>query len=248
MELGFNVIFILTLVAILAGFVDSIAGGGGMITIPALWMAGIPPQQALGTNKLQSCFGSFGASLYFYKKGYLKLRENLLNIIIIFTLASIGAMCVNLINKDILNKIVPFLLIAFGIYFLFSPRIKEEASIYRLNKIALAGIFGVIGFYDGFFGPGTGSFYMLILILLGGYGIKGALANAKLYNFISNFASLCVFIIYGSVIWKIGIAMGIGQFIGAFIGSKVALTHGVKIIKPMVVIVSICMSVKLLLF
>ncbi len=245
-DINFTLLCLLFVVAFIAGFVDSIAGGGGMITISALLLIGIPSHQALGTNKLQSCFGSFSATLHFYNNGLLKLKENIIAVICVFMCAILGAKIVNSFSTDFLAKCIPFLLIAFALYFLFSPKINEESKYTRVGKMTLCFVLGGIGFYDGFFGPGTGSFLMFALIALGGLGIKEALAQAKLFNFTSNFASLLVFALGGQVLWLLGFIMGIGQFIGANIGSRVALRYGIKIIKPLVVTVSLIVCVKLL--
>lgn len=246
MELGGEIIAILVLVAFIAGFVDSIAGGGGIITIPALMLAGLPPHIALGTNKLQASFGSLSATLHFYKKGHLRIKENLLFIASAFVFSFIGTILVQVFDANKLSKFLPFLLIAFAIYFLFSPKIKEEASAARIGIVGLMLVIGVIGFYDGFFGPGTGSFFMFALIMLGGFGMKSSLAHAKLFNFTTNIASLSCFALGGHIIYSVGLLMAIGGFLGANLGSKVALRYGIKVIKPLVVIVSILASANLL--
>ncbi len=245
-DINLETYLLLFCVAFIAGFIDSIAGGGGMITIPALLLSGIPPHQALGVNKLQSCFGSFSATRHFYKKGHLKIRENVIYIICVFICAIIGTLLVNVFDTNFLSKFIPFLLIAFAFYFLLSPKISEENRNTHYAKWILFLVLGCIGFYDGFFGPGTGSFLMLALIGIGGYGIKTALANAKLYNFTSNLASMLIFALNGHIIWILGFVMGIGQFVGANIGSRIALKYGIKIIKPLVVIISLIVCVKLL--
>lgn len=245
-DIGLQLYIILFCVALFAGFIDSIAGGGGMITIPALLLVGIPPHQALGVNKLQSCFGSFSATLHFYKKGYLSLKNNMIPIFCVFICATCGTLLISVLKTDFLAKCIPFLLMLFAIYFLFSPRISEEQGIVRYGIVVLYLTLGIIGFYDGFFGPGTGSFLMLALIGLGGYGLKNALAHAKLFNFTSNLASMLVFALGGQILWTLGFIMGIGQFIGANIGSKLALRYGIKIIKPLVVSVSLIICAKLL--
>lgn len=245
-EIGANILVILALVAFIAGFVDSIAGGGGIITIPALLLAGIPPHYALGTNKLQSSFGSFSATIHFYKKGFINLKDNIVFIVSVFIFSALGTILIQFWDANLLSKFIPFLLIIFSIYFLFSPKITEESKKARVGKIALVLMLGGIGFYDGFFGPGTGSFFMFALIMLGGFGIKQSLAQAKLYNFTTNIASVIFFAVGGYIIWSIGFAMAVGQFIGAYFGSKMALKYGIKIIKPLVVIVSILVSINLL--
>lgn len=247
-DLTITTILALSIVALVAGFVDSIAGGGGMITIPALMLAGIPSHEALGTNKFQGVFGTFSAVLHFYKKGHLDFKKCALLAGFAFVFSLFGTLSVQVINADFLRKIIPFLLMFFALYFLFSPKVSEESNKARLGRIALAFAIGAIGFYDGFFGPGTGSFLMIALISLGGFDIKDALAQAKLYNFATNLASVITFAVFGHIIFAVGAAMAVGQFIGGYLGAKMALKYGIKVIKPLVVIVSLVMCVKLLFF
>lgn len=229
----------LAIVAFVAGFIDAIAGGGGMITIPALLFTGIPPLLALGTNKFQSCFGSFSASFHFYRKGYVKLKEHWIFVLLAFLGAMCGTLSVQVIHADSLRKIIPFLLIAFALYFLFSPKVSESNKAALVGAFTLGGVIFGIGFYDGFFGPGTGSFFMLAMVALGGFGILHALAYAKLFNFATNIASMLVFAFSGHILYKVGLCMAVGQFVGANLGSRVAIGGGVKIIKPCVVCVSL---------
>lgn len=245
-ELDISVVMFLVVAAFVAGFIDSIAGGGGMITIPALLAVGIPPLQALGTNKLQSCFGSFSASFHFYQKGYLKIKENLPFIAVVFMFAVIGTLSVQVFSADFLNKCIPFLLIIFAFYFLFSPKITEDSSHCLIGTIPLALVLGGIGFYDGFFGPGTGSFFMLAMIVLGGFGLTQSLAQAKMFNFTTNIASVLVFALSGEILYSVGLLMALGQFIGANLGSRIAIGYGVKIVKPLVVCVSLAACINLL--
>ncbi|STQ87303.1 TSUP family transporter [Helicobacter pullorum] len=232
--------------AFLGGFIDSIAGGGGSITLPALLLSGISPLEALATNKLQGVFGSFSATRLFYKKGYINLKKCLPFAILAFAFSALGTISVQFINSDFLSKFLPFFIILFGFYFLFSPKIKEEQRATRFHKayflFALAGI----GFYDGFLGPGTGSFLLLALIVLAGYGLTNALGEAKLYNFATNLASVVFFAIGGNMLFGVGLMMALGQFIGANLGSRAAIRYGIKIIKPLIVIVSFAMAAKLL--
>lgn len=243
---GFDIYIIVCLffVALIAGFIDSIAGGGGMITIPSLLLAGASPLESLATNKLQSSFGSFSAARYFYNKGYINLKESLPNIIIVFLLSGAGTISVQFIDTNLLQKFLPFLIMAFGIYFLFSPQVNNEdrASYKRLFILALC----AIGFYDGFFGPGTGSFFLLALIMFAGLNITKSLAQAKLYNFATNLSSVLFFSFSGNMLFSIGLIMACGQFIGANLGAKMALKYGVRIIKPLIVCVSFALSFKLI--
>ena len=249
MELDISIWTICALVvaAFVAGCVDAIAGGGGMITIPALLMAGIPPLEALGTNKFQSSFGSFGASVHFYRKGHIELKKHLPFVIVVFCASMLGSLCVQSFESDFLRKCIPFLLMIFALYFLFSPKVTQDSqSPALIGAIPLGFVLGGIGFYDGFFGPGTGSFFMLALIMLGGFSLLQSLAHTKLFNFATNLASVIVFAFGGKILWIVGLCMALGQFVGANLGSALATTYGARIIKPLVVIVSLCACANLL--
>lgn len=241
-------LLILFSVATLAGFIDSIAGGGGLLTLPTLLAVGLSPAQALATNKLQSCGGSFSASIYFVQKGMVKLSDNKLSILMTFIGASVGSLLILYLNAEVLRLLLPILTIGVGLYFLLTPTLGDTDRERRLTVIPFA-IFGamVIGFYDGFFGPGAGSFYALIYVVLAGFNLAKATAHAKVLNFTSNLASLLFFIGGGKVIWSIGLVMLLGQFIGARIGATLVIAKGKKLIRPMLIIVSLAMSVKLLI-
>lgn len=247
MELELSTLLLLMLAALAAGFIDSIAGGGGLITLPALLATGMPPALALGTNKLQSCFGSFTATLYFWRQGLIKVRQLWPHIICTFIGSAVGTLLVQHLDPGLLSKLLPFLLIAFSIYFLLSPRISNEDSEPRLSPLAFAFLIGTsVGFYDGFFGPGTGSFFAIAFVALAGFGLAKATAHTKLLNFTSNIASLLFFALGGHVLWSAGLAMAVGQYLGARAGSRLVVSHGVKIIKPLLVTISLIISLRLL--
>lgn len=241
----FSVLFGL---AIIAGFVYAIAGGGGLITVPALLWTGIPPLNALATNKLQGCFGSGTASYRFWRKGHINLSELLWPVALTFIGAALGAWFVQHIHNDWLNQIIPILLIGVALYFALSPSLKDLDG-QQLISIGAFGLTGglIVGFYDGFFGPGTGSFFFAAIVFLLGWGAKRATGATKLLNFTSNIASLIFFAAGGQVLWVLGLAMGAGQIIGAWLGSHIAIKHGSKLIKPLVVVTSIALSIKLLI-
>jgi uncharacterized membrane protein YfcA len=246
-ELTLQIGLILFAVALLAGFIDSIAGGGGLITIPALMWAGLPPAAALGTNKLQACGGSFFASLYFIRKGMVDLKAIKLSLICAFLGAAVGTILVQLIDVEVLQLVLPFLILAIGCYFLFSKKIAEDDRHQVLTPTVFAFTAALsVGFYDGFFGPGTGSFFALAFVSLMGFGLAKATAHAKVLNFSTNIASLIFFVIGGHVVVVLGLIMLVGQAIGATFGSRLVMTKGVKIIKPLVVVMSFAMSIKLL--
>ncbi|MDU5729987.1 MAG: sulfite exporter TauE/SafE family protein [Citrobacter freundii] len=224
---------VLFFVAMLAGFIDSLAGGGGLLTIPALMAAGMPPAQALATNKLQACGGSISSSLYFIRRGVVNLADQKLNIFMTFVGSMSGALLVQHVQSDVLRQILPVLVICIGLYFLLMPKVGEEDRQRRLHGLPFALVAGgCVGFYDGFFGPAAGSFYALAFVMLCGYNLAKSTAHA--------------FALGGKVIWATGFVMLIGQFIGARMGSRLVLSKGQKLIRPMIVIVSAVMSAKLL--
>ncbi|MCC9621385.1 TSUP family transporter [Thalassospira sp. MA62] len=247
MEFGFDLLVILFLVAAFAGFVDSIAGGGGLITIPALLWAGIPPSQALATNKLQGSFGSFSASISFIRKGHVNPRDMILAIMLTFAGSALGAILVQHVDPGLLMTVLPALLILIALYFLFSPRVSDIDAHQMISKgvFALTAGFG-IGFYDGFFGPGTGSFFSIAFVALLGFNMTKATAHTKVLNFTSNFASLVMFIAGGEVVWSIGLVMAAGALIGAQIGSHMVMKVGSRLVRPLLVVTSIAISIKLI--
>ncbi|MDF7667118.1 TSUP family transporter [Orbaceae bacterium ESL0727] len=245
--ISYELLILLFVIAIFAGFIDTVAGGGGLLTLPALLAVGLPPANALATNKLQSCGGSFSASLYFIQQRMVNLKQQKWSILFVFVGAALGTMLIMHIKTDFLRVLLPLLTISVGLYFLLSPRLGEDDRKSRLStfQFALLPAMGV-GFYDGFFGPGAGSFYALSYITLAGFNLTKATAHTKILNFTSNITSLLFFILGGKVIWMIGFVMMIGQFIGARLGAKMVVAKGRKLIRPMLIIVSTIMSIKLI--
>jgi uncharacterized membrane protein YfcA len=248
MEFGIEIFILLFIVGLLAGTMDTIAGGGGLLTLPALLSVGITPIEALGTNKLQSVFGTFTASIYFFKKKFIDFSSMKLMIFMAFFGSSLGAFSLTLIDSSILKKIIPLLLILIGVYFLFTKNIGEVEKHKLVSTTLYSFTFVLaIGFYDGFFGPGTGSFFTIAFIYFLGLNISTATAQTKVLNFATNFAAMLYFLIFSKVYILLGLVMGIGQIIGAIIGAKLVILKGQKLIRPLIVIVSFVMSIKLLL-
>ncbi|WP_427846100.1 TSUP family transporter [Campylobacter troglodytis] len=235
--------FILFAVALGAGFIDSIVGGGGLITLPALMAAGIPSHLSLATNKLQSTFGSLTATLSYFKARTMKhLAWG-----VIFTAfgAGAGSITVLFINDEHLKLIILIFLVFTFLYMALKPNLGKEKTKPRIKNIKIFHIFigFSIGFYDGFLGPGTGSFLIFACVMLLGYNLKEASINTKILNFTSNAVALAVFLYFYKVLWLVGILMGIGQMIGAFLGSKLVLKTEGKFIKALflaVVFATIC--------
>jgi uncharacterized membrane protein YfcA len=246
MDLSYEVIALLALVAVLAGFIDAIAGGGGLIVLPALLAAGVPPVAALATNKIQGSFGTASAAWSFWRAGRIDFK--LLRWPIAATLvgAMLGAMTVTLIDSYWLLVALPVLLAAVALYFLLGPKASDEDSRARLSLAAYTPVAGCIGFYDGFFGPGTGSFFALSLVTLLGMGLTRATAHTKVLNFTSNVFSVIVLAIGGHVLWILGAAMAVGQVIGGRLGSQAAMRFGPKLIRPLLVVISLAIVLKLL--
>ncbi|MBF0786043.1 hypothetical protein E4T80_11260 [Muribacter muris] len=248
MELGLDMLSLLFGVALVAGFIDAIAGGGGLLTIPALLATSMPPAVALGTNKLQACGGSFSASLYFLRQKAVNLRQIWLLILMTFVGASLGTLLVQNIDVNALKAILPFLILLIALYFLFSPSISNNDRKQRLSYPLFAFTAAVgIGFYDGVFGPATGSFLTLAFLLLLGFNLTKSVAHAKVLNFTSNIASLLFFALGGDILWKVGLVMMIGQVIGGTLGAKVAISKGKQIIRPLIVTMSLIMVGKMLI-
>ncbi|MES2494955.1 MAG: TSUP family transporter [Pseudomonadota bacterium] len=246
MHFGPETYAILTLVAFIAGFIDAIAGGGGLLTVPAMLSAGIPPIATLATNKLQSSFSSATATFSFSRKGMIDWRAYWPQIFVILILSAIGALVVQSIETDILNLIVPVLLVAVAAYVLLSPRMSDEDVHHRIGTRGYMPVGGAIGFYDGFFGPGTGSFFATSLVSLRGMGLIRATAHTKAFNFSSNLGSLLVFLSTGHTMILLGLCMAIGSISGAWTGSHTAIRFGAKVIRPVLVTICLALTAKLL--
>jgi uncharacterized membrane protein YfcA len=236
----------MTAVAVVSGFVDSIAGGGGLIMMPALFFAGASPLQALGTNKLQSMFGTGAALRNYWRSGLVEWRPNRLTVALVFAGAVAGALVVQSIQTTLLNLIIPVLLVGSALYVLLSPRMSDEDAEHRVTSQGYAPLGTAIGFYDGFFGPGTGTFFSTSLVALRGYGLTKATALTKLFNFTSNIASVLLFALGGHMLWLLGLCMAVGAMIGGWLGSHSALRFGARLIRPLLVLMSLTLTAKLL--
>ena len=237
---------ILTATAVLTGFIDAIAGGGGLIMMPALLFAGVPPVNALATNKLQSMFGTATACSNYGRKGLIEWRPNLLTIILVFIGASIGVVVVQTINTRVLSLIIPLLLMAVALYVLVSPRMSDDDAAARVSAKGYAPVGAAIGAYDGFFGPGTGSFFTASLVALRGHGLTRATALTKMFNLTSNVAAVLLFALSGKMFWLLGACMAAGAMAGGWIGSHTAMRFGAALIRPLLVLLSLGLTARLL--
>lgn len=242
-----HVVLLLVLAAFCAGFIDSIAGGGGLISVPALLLAGASPVEALATNKLQGSFGAGTAMLTYARAGQVRPLDQLGMALISAIAAAGGAMVAHLLPAGVLRVIMPVVLVGVALFFALKPGLSDDASVERLRPpVFAATAVPLIAAYDGFFGPGTGSFFMMAFVLLAGYGVLKATAHTKMLNFASNIGSLLIFIPSGATWWGVGLAMAAAQVAGASLGARLAVRLGAGLIKPLLVIVSSAMALRLL--
>ena len=218
---------------LVAGFVDAVAGGGGLLTVPILLATGLSAQTALGTNKVQSSCGTALATLHYARSGLLDFSAARTGIAATAIGAAIGTYTVAHLSADIIRPIVPVLLFGIAAYTWFRPdlgRVSRTASLDRLTFSLVLGL--VLGFYDGFFGPGTGAFWALACVTVAGMDLLRATAFTKAMNLTSNLVSAAVFITLGKVAWTIAGTMACGQVIGGSLGARVAVRGGVRLIRP----------------
>ncbi|WP_343216131.1 sulfite exporter TauE/SafE family protein [Clostridium mobile] len=233
----------------LSAFVDSIAGGGGLISVPAYFMVGFPTHYTLGTNKFSATCGSLVSTAKFAQSG--KVDKGILKVLLPFTLlgAATGVYTVLLLDSNVLKPIVLTLLLGVGIYSFFSKTVGMEDNFKGATKktLIIGSIFAfAMGFYDGFFGPGVGSFLIFGLIKIYGFDFVRASGNAKAMNLMSNFTSLVLFAVKGKIFYLMGIPMAIFMTIGARVGTKLALKEGAKFIKPIFVTMSLGVAGKMI--
>lgn len=230
-------------VALIAGCVDAIAGGGGLLTLPALLTAGVPAPLALGTNKGQSVFGSGAATLRFARAGKLTMRRSVPSFAFGFAGALAGAALVTQLDQDALQPVIIALLCVAAVLVLL-PRPRGAHPPPHPLRVAAA-IAIVIGCYDGFFGPGTGTLLIVGFMWLLAEAPADASANAKVVNFASNLASVAWFASHGAILWSIALPMAAGQFVGALIGAQIVLARGGNVVRYAAVVVALAMVGKL---
>ena len=224
---------LLFLVGIVAGWVDAIAGGGGVISLPVLLNLGLPVPLALGTNKLQASFGSVAATYHYARRGQIDFKAARLGVLMTALGAICGALAVRAIDGQILSRLIPWLLGAIVMYSIVRPSVGASDHPPRLRMGVFFTLFGLgLGFYDGFFGPGTGSFWTIALVAVQGFNFLKATACTKLMNATSNVASLGFFVLAGQVDYAAGGAMGAGQLVGARLGTGLVLKKGARFIRP----------------
>ncbi len=241
---GLAVLFVTGLVA---GFVDAIAGGGGLITLPVLLSLGLPPQFALGTNKLQATFGSGSAAWHYARAKVVALRECVWGVGFTVVGATAGTLLVQRLDAGFLKLFIPVVLIAIAAYLFFKPELGAEDIHPRVRTGRFYFATGLgLGFYDGFIGPGAGTFWTMALMLGLGFNLTKATGYTKVMNFASNVTSLVFFASAGQVYVAAGLVMGVGQWLGARAGSHMVVTRGTKFIRPVFLTMVLAVTLKLL--
>jgi uncharacterized membrane protein YfcA len=237
---------ILALVAFAAGFIDAIAGGGGLLTIPALLTAGLPPHLVLGTNKLCATFGSGTAALTFYRRKLFNPGQWRNALLATLFGALLGAVIAHWMPAAWLNQMLPVIVFACGLYLLFgrTPDAPGEQNLPIARGRQWPQGLG-LGFYDGVAGPGTGAFWTVSSLLMYPLDLVRASGVARTMNFVSNAAALVVFIAFGQVAWVLGLSMGAALMIGAFLGARTAIRGGSKFIRPVFIMVVLALTARL---
>ena len=242
-----EILALLILAAFAAGFIDSIAGGGGLLALPAILLAGAPPVTALATNKLQGMFGTASAALHYARAGQVDLRAQAGPALIAAAAAGAGALLASRLPAEAIRGAMPVLLIGVALYFGFRKGLNDDDRLERIREPAFnATAVPGLAFYDGVLGPGTGSFFMLGFVALRGHGLLKATAHTKLLNFASNIGAMAVFVLVASPWWLVGLGMGAAQFAGAQLGSRLAVRVGAGLIRPLLVTVSVALALRLL--
>jgi uncharacterized protein len=244
-EVSLNLLMLLLCAAFIAGFIDAIAGGGGLITLPALLLAGASPIEALSTNKVQGSFGAVTAALSYARAGQVDLKAQRVPALIALIAGLFGAVLATRLPTETLRLIIPVILIAVALFFALKRGLSDEDQVQRIKPEVFMALFvPLIGTYDGMIGPGAGAFYMIGFVTLAGYGILKATAHTKLLNFSSNIGGLVIFALFGATWWFTGVAMGIAQVAGAMLGAKLAVRIGANVIRPVLVITSVALALR----
>lgn len=239
----------------LAGFVDAIAGGGGLISLPAYIIAGVPAHFALGTNKLASAMGTTVSTARYLKNGYIKgktmIRIALCAVAASLIGSSIGSSLSLLVSEKMIKNLMIVVLPIVAFYVLRNKNMGESQEAEPLSGratflIAVLAAF-VIGGYDGFYGPGTGTFLILILTGTARMEIRRAAALTKVINLASNVAALTMFLINGTVYYQLGLAAGVFCIAGHYLGSGLVVSNGKKIVRPVVLVVLAILFIKILI-
>ena len=244
----FSHIFLFVL-AFFAGLISSIAGSGGLLTLPALLWFGLPPLNALATNKVQSSLGTLSSAWNFFRQGHLDIKP-LYRSLVMAILGSVAGTClVQSLNGTTLSRLIPFLLLGIALYFLVSPKVSSADSHEKISRqwFACTAALGM-GLYGGFFGPGMGTIMPFLFVWLLGHNLVKATAETKLMILAVNGSSALIFVFSGYVIWQLAIGMSVAQILGTRLGSNLVMIRGANFVQPIITWVAIVMAIQLLFF
>lgn len=245
---SFELLLFLFCIGVLAAFLDVLAGGGGLLTLPALIMAGVPPLLALGTNKLQGTMGTATATFMMFRSRRVALAQVKWLMFTAFLGSALGSLAVQFIDARALQFVIPAVLLVIAIYFLLSPTPAMGRGKARINAPGYTTlVVPGIGLYDGMLGPGTGSFFAMAGVSLRGKDLVEATAIAKTLNFATNLAALLVFLAAGKVVWLAGMMMMAGQMVGAFLGARCLFSIQPRYLRGLIVLMCSVMLGKYLL-
>lgn len=244
-NLHFVLFFLLILLASTAGLIDTIAGGGSLITVPALLILGISPAFALGTSKFQSCIGEMNACFHFLRSKKVNFKMLMPAFIFVALGSSMGTFLIQTMHAKSSEQIIPGLLLCIVLYTYFSPRFQSVNKLEKISRRLFFFIFGLcIGFYNGFLGPGTGALWVFVLMFFLGFDLVKSSLHAKPLNLAGSFSSLIWFAVGHHVMYLIGLVMAIGQLIGSRVGAHLILTRGITLVRPLYLcVVSIMMII-----
>ena len=249
MEITIQTFLIVCPFLFLAGLIDAIGGGGGLISLPAYLIAGLPPHTAIATNKLSSSCGTTLATIRFIKNGLVNFKLAIPSIIAAIAGSSIGANISLLVSEDIMLYVMVAILPVCAILVLnkklFHDGGTDDVTLNRRTYITATVAAFIIGMYDGFYGPGTGTFLIIALTVFAKLSIKTSNAQAKVINLTSNLTSLTIFLLNGEVLFSVGLAAAACNMVGGYIGAGLVMKNGAKIVKPSIIFVLFLLALKI---
>ncbi len=248
-DIGLATVLLVVIAGLAAGWVDAVVGGGGLLQLPALLLVpGITPVQALATNKMGSIFGTTTSAVTYYRRAHPDLRTAIPMALIALGGSFGGAVLAASLPSSVFKPVIVVALIAVAVFTALKPTVGTLTQLKHTGRrhYGTAGAIGaVIGFYDGLIGPGTGSFLIIAMVTLLGYNFLGASAKAKIVNMATNFGALMFFLPHGSILWGLGLLLGVANMVGGYLGSRMAITRGSRFIRIIFLVVVGALILKL---
>lgn len=241
-----SILFFVFIISITAGFIDAIAGGGGLIMLPTFLFAGLPPQIAIATNKLVNVAGTSTSAYKFWRDGTVNWKIFSAMIIPSLIGALIGSNLIGSLDREVAEPVIAGMLILIALIVLFKPDFGSSKASKNPSMLKLSAVGLVIGVHDGFFGPGAGIFLIFAMIHLGGSNFLGATSTSKMVNLFTSLVALVAFIKSGQVNWEYGIVASAGVIVGSYFGASHAGQKGTKIIKPIFLVMAVSIAVKIM--